>query len=51
MYCNSSCNPIYFLKFVVHKMNSEIVKSGIVKLTGREKVDVADADVVVCWML
>jgi hypothetical protein len=40
MYCISSCNPIYFLKFVVHKMNSEMVKFKIVKLTKREKTDV-----------
>jgi hypothetical protein len=32
-------------------MNSEIVKSRMVVLTRREKVDVADADVVVNWML
>jgi hypothetical protein len=40
MYCISSCNTIYFLKFVVHKMNSEMVKFKIVKLTKREKTDV-----------
>jgi hypothetical protein len=28
-----------FLKFVVHKLNSEIVKSEMVVLTGREKAD------------
>jgi hypothetical protein len=33
------CN--YFLKFIIHKINSEMVKSGMVMLTGREKVDVA----------
>jgi hypothetical protein len=32
-------------------MKSEIVKSRMVVLTRREKVDVADADVVVNWML
>jgi hypothetical protein len=31
----------------VHKINSEIIKSEMVMLTEREKVDVADADVVV----
>jgi hypothetical protein len=31
----------FFLKFVVHKMNSEIVKSRMVVLTEREKADVA----------
>jgi hypothetical protein len=29
----------------------EIVKSGIVMLTGREKTDTTDADVTVGWML
>jgi hypothetical protein len=32
-------------------MNSKMVKSVMVVLTGREKVDVADADMVVGWML
>jgi hypothetical protein len=32
-------------------MNFEIVKSRMVKLTRREKVDVPHADVVVGWML
>jgi hypothetical protein len=40
-----------FLKFIVHKLNSEIVKSRMVVLTGREKVDVADANVAVGWKL
>jgi hypothetical protein len=30
-------------------MNSEIVKPGIMVLTGRENADVLDADVVVGW--
>jgi hypothetical protein len=30
---------ICFLKFIVRKMNSEMVKSGMVVLTEREKVD------------
>jgi hypothetical protein len=29
-----------FLKFVVHGLNSEMVKFGMVVLTGREKADV-----------
>jgi hypothetical protein len=37
----------YFLKFVLHKMNSEMIKSRIVVLTEREKVDIVDADVAV----
>jgi hypothetical protein len=40
-----------FLKFVVHEINSEMVKSVIVVLTEREKSDVTDTNVVVCWML
>jgi hypothetical protein len=41
----------YFLNFVVQKINSKMVKCGMVVLTGREKIDVADADVVIGWML
>jgi hypothetical protein len=51
MYCISSFNAICFLKFTVHKINSKMVKSRMVKLTGREKVDVIDADVVMSYML
>jgi hypothetical protein len=40
------CNSIYFLKFVVHKINSEMVV-----LTRKENADVADVDVVEGWML
>ena len=40
-----------FLKFIVHELNSEMVKSGMVLLTGRERVDVADADVAMGWKL
>jgi hypothetical protein len=36
-----------FLKFVVHKINSKMVKFRMVVLTGREKTDMADANVVV----
>jgi hypothetical protein len=46
--CFKICNRINlvcFLKFVVHEINSEMVKSGIVVLTGRENVDMADVDV------
>jgi hypothetical protein len=35
-----------FLKFIVYKMNFEMIKSVMVVLTGREKADVSDADVV-----
>jgi hypothetical protein len=30
---------IIFLKFIVNEINSEIVKSGMVLLTGRKKTD------------
>jgi hypothetical protein len=36
-----------FLKFIVHEFNSEMVKSGMMVLTEREKTDVTDADVTV----
>jgi hypothetical protein len=54
MYRFKICNRIKlvcFTKFVVHQMNSEMVKSGMVVLTVREMVDMADADVAVGWML
>jgi hypothetical protein len=40
MYCIFSCNIIYFLKFIIYKINSKMFKSGMVKLTGRENSDV-----------
>jgi hypothetical protein len=43
-YFNFLCN--YFLKFIVNKMNFEMVKSEMVELIEREKPDVTDADVV-----
>jgi hypothetical protein len=54
MYHSKILNQIkldYFLKFVLYELNSEIVKSRMVVLTGREKVDVADANVAVGWKL
>jgi hypothetical protein len=36
-----------FIKFIVHELNSEMVNSGMVLLTGREKTDVPDVDVLV----
>jgi hypothetical protein len=36
-----------FLKFIIHKMNYEMIKSEMMVLTGREKINVADADVTV----
>jgi hypothetical protein len=41
MYCIFSCNPIYFLKSVVQKMNYKIVKFGMANLTEKDKADVA----------
>jgi hypothetical protein len=38
MYYIFSCNPIYVLKFIVHKINSEIVKFGMVVLTGERRL-------------
>jgi hypothetical protein len=37
--------------FFVHKINSKIVKSEIVVLTGREKTNITDADVTISLML
>jgi hypothetical protein len=37
----------YFLKFVVHKLNFEIVRSKMMLLTKREKIDMTDTDIVV----
>jgi hypothetical protein len=36
---------MFFIKFVVHEMNSKMVKSRMMVLTGREKADMVDADV------
>jgi hypothetical protein len=35
----------YFFKFVIHEINSKIIKSKIMVLTKRENVDVTDIDV------
>jgi hypothetical protein len=51
MYYISSCNPIYFLKFVIHKINFEMVNSEMVVLTEREKTDISDVAVTMGWML
>jgi hypothetical protein len=37
----------YCLKFVVHKLNFEIVRSKMMLLTKREKIDMTDTDVAV----
>jgi hypothetical protein len=36
-----------FLKFIVHKANHEIIKSGIMVLTEREKTGIIDVDVTI----
>jgi hypothetical protein len=40
---------VCFLKFIVHEMNSEMAKSGMMVLIERERTDVADADVL--WII
>jgi hypothetical protein len=49
MYRFKICNRIklvYFLKFVVHEINSEMVKYRMIVLTKREeKTDITDVDV------
>jgi hypothetical protein len=42
---------ISFIKFIVHEIKFEIIKSKMVVLIGRENTDIADADVTVSWML
>jgi hypothetical protein len=46
MYCIFNFNAICFLKFIVHTTDSKMVK-----MTEREKSDVADTDVVMGWIL
>jgi hypothetical protein len=49
MYRFKICNQIKlvcFIKFIVHKINSEMIKSEMVVLSERENVDVTDIDVV-----
>jgi hypothetical protein len=49
MYCSKILNLIkldYFLKFIVHELNYEMVKSEMMMLTDKEKIDVADTDVI-----
>jgi hypothetical protein len=40
-----------FLKFIIHKINSKMIKSRMVMLTREEKAAVSDANVYVGWML
>jgi hypothetical protein len=46
MYHILNLYTVVFFKFVVHKMDSKMIKSRMVVLTGREKADVA-----VTWVL
>jgi hypothetical protein len=48
--CNQ-INLVCFLKFIIHKINFEMVKFGMVVLTGRQMTDVANTDVIMGWML
>jgi hypothetical protein len=41
----------YFLKFIVHKINSKLIKYEIVKLTERKKTNMTNINVIVSWML
>jgi hypothetical protein len=43
------CN--YFLKFIIQKINSKMVKSEMVVLTGRKNTDMTDVDVPMDWIL
>jgi hypothetical protein len=48
MYRFKICNQIKlvcFIKFIVHKINSKMIKSEMVVLSERENVDVTDIDV------
>jgi hypothetical protein len=54
MYPSKILNRIklyYFLKFIVHKLNSEIIKSKIVVLTKREKTDTGEQYPECCSLL
>jgi hypothetical protein len=49
MYCFKILNLIkldYFLKFIVHELNYEMINSEMMMLTDKEKIDVADTDVI-----
>jgi hypothetical protein len=39
-------NLIYFLKFIIHKINSEMIKFKMVVLTEREKTNMSDTDMI-----
>jgi hypothetical protein len=45
MYSILNFYAICFLKSILYAMNYEMIKSGMVKLTEKEKADVADAGV------
>jgi hypothetical protein len=48
------CNRIKlvcFLKFIVHEINSKMVKSEMVVLTEKEKTDMTNTDMAVGWIL
>jgi hypothetical protein len=50
MDCFKICNQIqliYFIKFVVHKINSEMIKSVIVMLIEKENINVTDTNIAI----
>jgi hypothetical protein len=51
LYFKLVCNSVCFLKFVLHEINSKMIKSIMVVLTEREKTGMTDADMDVgyCW--
>jgi hypothetical protein len=47
MYLSKNCNLIklvLFLKFIIHEINSKIIKSEMMMLTIKEKTDVVELD-------
>jgi hypothetical protein len=50
MYHFKICNRIkllYFLNFIIHEINSEMIKFEIIVVTRKEKYDMTDADMTV----
>jgi hypothetical protein len=41
----------YFLKFIVHEINSEMVKFGMLMLIVRENDNMVDANIIMDWTL
>jgi hypothetical protein len=47
VYCIFYFNVIYFLKFIIHKINFKMIKSEMMILIRREKSDVTDTDMII----